>query len=186
MIARLATLLVLAAAALGLLACGDEGGEAAAYDRGWIAAMIEHHEGAVAMSELAEKRADSDFVVEFAQNTIRAQTAEIALLRELDARLAAEGAEVDAIGGGDGGHAMTELDELKKADDFDKRFMSDMVVHHDGALAMVEELRERGQDPELAALADRISKVQKEEIRQMEQELGIKPREAVPGNDHGH
>ncbi len=191
---RPGTLLILLCA-LTLLSCGEaprelspEGVEVSSggeYDRAWIAGMIAHHEGAVEMAMVADERAKSKFVRQLSAEIIRTQTAEIEMMREIDARLAAAGHGVGTIGI-DSYEMAHDIEDLRTTDDFDKRFMSMMVPHHDGAIAMADGLKQHGQDEELARLARHIADAQRSEIRQMEQELAIEPHEAPPGDDHDH
>jgi hypothetical protein len=52
------------------------------FDAAFITAMIEHHEGAIEMAELADSRAEHDEINELSQDIIRAQEAEIAQMRD--------------------------------------------------------------------------------------------------------
>jgi hypothetical protein len=52
------------------------------FDAAFITAMIEHHEGAIEMAELADSRAEHDEIKELSQDIIRAQEAEIAQMRD--------------------------------------------------------------------------------------------------------
>jgi uncharacterized protein (DUF305 family) len=49
-----------------------------------------------------------------------------------------------------------------------------MIPHHQGAIDMSEELIKKTKDPELKALAQKIIKDQKAEIKQMEDMLKVK------------
>ncbi|MEO7674241.1 MAG: DUF305 domain-containing protein [Pyrinomonadaceae bacterium] len=73
-----------------------------------------------------------------------------------------------------------QMDALKKAKsaEFDRLFLTGMVQHHKGALAMVEELFNTagaGQDSELFNFATDVDSGQRAEIRIMENMLGEKP-----------
>ena len=51
------------------------------FDAAFISAMIEHHEGAIDMAELAESRAEHDEIKQLSQDIIRAQEGEISQMQ---------------------------------------------------------------------------------------------------------
>lgn len=55
----------------------------------------------------------------------------------------------------------------KTGDDFDKAFLSEMIVHHEGAVAMAEEVLKTSKRPELIKLANDIISAQNKEIEMM-------------------
>jgi uncharacterized protein (DUF305 family) len=55
----------------------------------------------------------------------------------------------------------------KTGDDFDKAFLSEMIVHHQGAIEMARLAQANAKHPELKALADGIIAAQSSEISQM-------------------
>jgi uncharacterized protein (DUF305 family) len=60
--------------------------------------------------------------------------------------------------------------ELGPADSsYDDRFIDMMIPHHQGAIDMARDARDKAQHPELRALADSIIAAQDREIRQMEE-----------------
>jgi uncharacterized protein (DUF305 family) len=52
---------------------------------------------------------------------------------------------------------------------FDAAFIDSMIEHHEGAIAMAEEVKANGERPELLALADAIITAQTAEIAQMQE-----------------
>jgi uncharacterized protein (DUF305 family) len=52
------------------------------FDAAFLSAMIEHHEGAITMAELAETRAEHQQIRQLAQEVIAAQDGEIAQMRQ--------------------------------------------------------------------------------------------------------
>ncbi len=58
--------------------------------------------------------------------------------------------------------------EGKKGDDFDKAFLAEMIVHHEGAVQMAQMLLETSKKPELIKLANDIIAAQKNEITMMQ------------------
>lgn len=61
---------------------------------------------------------------------------------------------------------MAELDG-KTGDEFDQAFLSEMIVHHEGAVVMAEAVLEKSKRPELINLANNIIKAQTDEIQMM-------------------
>jgi uncharacterized protein (DUF305 family) len=60
--------------------------------------------------------------------------------------------------------------ELGPADStYDDRFIDLMIPHHEGAVAMARDAREKAQHPELRAFADSIIAAQEREIRMLEE-----------------
>ena len=141
--------------------------------------MIIHHEGAIAMSELAIERAESPEVVALAERISAAQGPEI---DEMTAWLSAWGEDVspDDHGGMDMGgmdmngmsqeEMMTQLDGLTGAE-FDQAFLEAMIAHHEGAIGMSEQQLAEGQNPDAVALAEKIIADQQAEITEMQEIL---------------
>jgi uncharacterized protein (DUF305 family) len=68
-------------------------------------------------------------------------------------------------------HAMTGMTSGitgKTGDDFDKAFLAEMTVHHNGAVAMAQEVLKTSRRPELITLAQAIIAAQTTEIHQMQ------------------
>jgi len=57
--------------------------------------------------------------------------------------------------------------EGKTGDDFDKAFLTEMIVHHEGAIDMAEALLKNTQRPELVRLGNDIIKAQTGEVGMM-------------------
>lgn len=55
----------------------------------------------------------------------------------------------------------------KTGDDFDKAFLSEMIVHHQGAVDMAREVLAKSKRPELTKLANDIISTQTKEIEMM-------------------
>lgn len=68
-----------------------------------------------------------------------------------------------------GHHAMAEMDLGPKDENFDLRFIDGMILHHQGAIAMAEALKQNSQRPEMQQLAQAIITAQNQEIAQMQQ-----------------
>ena len=138
--------------------------------------MVVHHQGAVAMSDLAATRAGSESVKTLAAQIKAAQAPEIA---EMQGWLAAWSAAPTLSGMGSGmamGSAMpgmmsdAQMSQLTAATGaaFDKLFLQLMIVHHQGALVMAKTEQASGQNPAAEALAASITTSQAGQISQMQ------------------
>ena len=141
-------------------------------DRAIIDAMVPHHQGAVEMAQVAADRSRDPFVRRLAAQIMRSQTAEIATLRREDAELAEAGVERGDLGVP---HHMQGMDmdpqALRTADPVERAFFEQMLPHHEGAIVMARAELERGDDPELRALARTIIADQQREIAAMRERL---------------
>ncbi|MFJ4324083.1 DUF305 domain-containing protein [Streptomyces tricolor] len=145
--------------------------------------MIPHHQQALEMARLADGRAASAEVKDLATRIEKAQDPEI---RTMTGWLKSWGEEVPEAGMDHSGHTgmsgmsgmMSEADmtALEKADgkDFDTRFLTLMIEHHQGAVAMATTEKEKGRHSAAKAVADDIITAQNAEIKEMKQLLGEK------------
>ena len=145
--------------------------------------MIPHHTQAVAMAELAGPRAGSDQVKQLAAAIQAAQQPEIdqmtAMLTGWGAPPPPAGGMAGGVGTDHGSAAMpgmmsdVEMTGLAQASgaDFDRRFLTMMIAHHQGAVEMSATELAQGRSPEAIALARRITDAQRAEIDQMQRLL---------------
>jgi uncharacterized protein (DUF305 family) len=161
----------------------------------FMSAMIGHHAQAIAMAELAPTHGASASVRTLAARIINAQRDEIAIMQQWlrerrqpvpEARPAAthDAAHAPAHGAG---HAapgalmpgmlteaqLRQLDEAR-GDEFDRLFLTYMIQHHRGAVAMVKELfgsHGAGQDETVFKFASDVNVDQTTEIARMERML---------------
>ncbi|MFD5325184.1 DUF305 domain-containing protein [Streptomyces sp. NPDC127092] len=198
---RTALAALVAASALFLAGCGDNGdGSAAASpspttsasvpagehnqaDVDFAQGMIPHHRQAVTMSDMAATRASSSEVKALAAKIKKAQEPEIATM---SAWLTSWGEEVpqgmDGMDGMDHGDASSmpgmmsdqQMDDMRGASGkaFDTMFLTMMIKHHEGAVDMAETEKKEGSYGPAKDLADDIITAQKAEITQMKQMLG--------------
>ncbi len=168
----LATGALITTAALGLSACAApaepaEGSGANMADVMFVQMMIPHHEGAIEMSDvLLEKSGVDPEVIDMAEQIKAAQAPEI---EQMEAWL--DEWEVGMSGmdhGGMGGMSddMEALEEAGGAEAGDL-FLEQMIVHHEGAIDMAEDVLDDGQHPEVRELAESIVSSQADEIEQM-------------------
>jgi uncharacterized protein (DUF305 family) len=70
------------------------------------------------------------------------------------------------------GNAMDDMMEGllgKTGDDFDKAFLSEMIVHHQGAVSMAQAALQNAKHQEIKQMAQNIISAQTSEIQQMQQ-----------------
>lgn len=145
------------------------------YDRNFIANMIAHHEGAVEMAKLALDQAKHEEIKTMANDIITAQTKEIDMMKQWQSDWGYPSTSGDnmmdhsAMGMMDGMTMMEDSLKGKTGDEFDKAFLEQMIVHHQGAINMAAPGATRAQHQEVKDLTKRIIDAQSKEIRQMKQ-----------------
>ena len=144
--------------------------------------MVPHHRQAVEMADLAPSRSSDPRVTMLAAQIAAGQGPEI---DQLVGRLRLWGEPVPAdhpamdhgamdhgaMGGMMSGSDMAELAGLQGAD-FDRKWLSMMIDHHSGAIAMARTELADGADPDSRALATDIVSAQDAEITRMRAILG--------------
>jgi uncharacterized protein (DUF305 family) len=147
-------------------------------DQHFIVMMIPHHDGAIAMADLALTRARRPEIRALAGSIKASQTQENAQMRAW--YRAWFGGSVPAWGGAMGhgggmgmmgmggmGGTGTDIAWLKNAPDFDRAFIEQMIPHHRMGVMMATMAQTGSQHPQLQALQQAMVKVQSEEIEQM-------------------
>ncbi len=151
-------------------------GIASSIDQHFIEQMIPHHDGAIAMANLALEKATRPEIKTLAQAILKAQTAENQEMRawyqDWFGKSVPSGANL-GMGGmmSQGGMHMgstQDIEVLKNASDFDKEFIEQMIPHHQMAIMMARMLESGTGRPEMQQLAKNIIKSQSEEIQQMQ------------------
>lgn len=146
-------------------------------DRHFIEQMIPHHEGAVAMANLALERSKRTEIKTLATAIIEGQTKEIQDMAGWYKDWF--GKDVPKVGTGIMGGGMMsqsgmhmggqeDMTALEDATDFDKAFLEAMIPHHQLALMMVQMLEAGTNRPEMLQLAKNITTSQSKEIQQMQ------------------
>ena len=137
-------------------------------DRAYLEEMIPHHVAAVEMARLALTRAQTPYVQTLAQSIISSQTAEIARMRSMAARLSAAGMKPVSLGLTKAQMGMDhDMSHLVGADPFDVAFVDMMIPHHQGAITMSQVVFSKGVSRDVRRLAEQITNAQQQEIRQM-------------------
>ncbi len=152
-------------------------------DAHFIVMMIPHHEGAIAMAELALQRSRRPEIRALAERIRTSQSQENAQMRRWYRQW--YGSDVPpwpgqgmGMGGGmgmgmRGGMGMgmpgfsTSLDALRTAPDFDRAFLEQMIAHHRMGVMMASHAQWGTVHPELRKLEAAMVRVQSEEIEQM-------------------
>ena len=152
----------------------DPGAADAPYDLQFIDSMIHHHEGALEMSELVLKKSSNEELKKFAQKIIDDQKREIAQMKDWREKWYAgkpPAKNMEMAGMADSMRTMTDgmMNNLEAANgkDFDLLFLELMSGHHDGAVVMATEARQKAEHPEIKTLAGQIIEAQQAEIKKM-------------------
>jgi uncharacterized protein (DUF305 family) len=137
--------------------------------------MIPHHSQAVELATLAESNTTTPAILDLAARIKGAQQPEI---DAMTAWLAAAG----AMEGGHGAHGMSMPGLVSDADmaaleqatgaEFDALFLTHMIQHHDGAIAMANDVLATTANDDVAALGTAIVAGQTAEIAEMYALLG--------------
>ncbi|MDB4135661.1 DUF305 domain-containing protein [Gammaproteobacteria bacterium] len=143
----------------------------------FLQGMIIHHQQAILMSSMADKRTNNETIVDLAKRIDVSQEDEINFMEswlydrgENKKDIPHHNMHMDM--GMAGMATPKQLEDLKntKATDFDRLFLQLMIAHHDGALTMVEELREfsgSAYDPILSEFVSDLVNDQGVEIERM-------------------
>ena len=137
-------------------------------DERFIDAMVPHHQGAIAMGEVALENAEHLELLQLAENVISTQQAEIEELRaikeqefgtsEVPMQMGPE--EMEMMG-------MEDPAELANQRPFDEAFINAMIPHHESAIEMAQIALAESAKPTIRDLAGRIVEDQTREIEQM-------------------
>ncbi len=143
-------------------------------DAMFLAMMIPHHEQAVEMSKLAATNGASPEVQKLASTIAAAQAPEITQMQGLLQAAGALGEIGKHTGHMDGLLSEEQINELRNARgaDFDRLYLEGMIVHHEGAISMAQNVIDSGGNPAVVTLAQTIIDAQTSEISQIKQLLG--------------
>ncbi|MEA5450640.1 DUF305 domain-containing protein [Leptolyngbya sp. CCNP1308] len=158
----------------------DLGPADATYDLRFVDGMIPHHEGALVMAEAALENSQRPEIRQLAEEIITAQQVEIAQMQDWRAAWYPDAPVEPMMYHAEMKHDMAMSEEMISAmrmdmdlggadEEFDLRFINAMIPHHEGAVAMAEDLKGKSSRPELLTLADEIITSQQAEIDQMTQ-----------------
>ena len=138
-------------------------------DTAFAMGMVKHHEQAIAMAEtILAKEGIDPRVTELAQNIKAAQGPEINLMNDW---IANWDVATDDMSDMDHGMAMSDEDMTALDDaaglDASKLFLTQMTVHHEGAIEMAQTEIDAGEDADALTLAQKIIDAQTGEIENM-------------------
>jgi uncharacterized protein (DUF305 family) len=170
-----AAVLLLATACSGLTKdATDAGSPHNESDVSFAEMMVPHHQQAVEMATLAETRAESQDVKDLATAIKAAQDPEIQVMQGWLKSWKEDGMShemsPDEMPGMVDSKTMGELGKATGAE-FDRQFLTAMIAHHEGAIAMAESEKSDGVHKGSLRLADAIIKTQNAEIKQMQKLL---------------
>ncbi len=148
---------------------------ASTIDKHFIEQMIPHHDGAIAMANLALEKAKQPEIKALAQAIVSAQESENQQMKSwYKDWFGKEVPKGSAMMGGmmsQGGMHMggsEDVDALRNATDFDKVFIEQMIPHHQMAIMMANMLASGTNRPEMQQLAKNIISSQSKEIQKMQ------------------
>lgn len=188
-------LLMVAALAIGIAACGEDESSGPAgngTDRAFVDEMVPHHRSAVEMAEVAQERSKRSEIQQLAHAIIATQNEEIDRMQAVDEALADAGVAPGELGMP--AHEMgmdTDVGVLEDAKPFDREFIDAMIPHHQGAIRMARVELETGENRELKQMAQAIIDAQSKEIDQMNTWRvdwfgSLSPAGGVPTDDGEH
>jgi uncharacterized protein (DUF305 family) len=153
---------MVAAAFIMLAGCGASSASAA--DKTFVADMTPHHALGVRLADMALAKADDVRVREFGFTMGRYQQAEFDQLSSMAASWKAT-----ASGHAHGMLTPAEEDALAALQGraFDKAWLEQMIIHHEGAVAMATSEVATGSDTKAKAIAGNVATVQAKEITKM-------------------
>jgi uncharacterized protein (DUF305 family) len=163
-----------------------------AADAAFIADMTAHHEGAIEMAGIAQKRAEHPETRQLANDIGAAQEGEISVMKTIRDDMHDMGEHGDGQVGMSNSEVGMDMDPamLNDAEPFDRAFIDMMVPRHQGAIAMAKRLLKDGEQPALRAMARNIIAAQSTEIAQMREWrkawYGVAEGPDDPMGDHGH
>jgi uncharacterized protein (DUF305 family) len=149
-------------------------------DQHFIEQMIPHHDGAIAMANLASSKATHPEIKTLAKAIIVAQEKEIQDMQSWYKNwFSRDVKEQNTYSGGMMGGGMMsgsgmhmggqeDLQTLENAKDFDKAFIEGMIPHHQLAIMMAQMLKSGTSRVEMLTLANNIIESQSKEITEMQ------------------
>ena len=183
-------LIVLPAGAVVLAACGGSGSGmgnmpsmnqgttatpgmagmgSATYDQNFIDMMVAHHQAAIDMAKIAQRKGEHTELKRLAADIVSAQDGEIAQMKAWRKQwYGSDQIATSTAGGMSGmGGMNVDLGQLEHAQPFDKAFIDNMTPHHESAIQMAKDAQTKAQHQEIKDLAGQIIAAQQKEIDQM-------------------
>ena len=138
-------------------------------DERFIDALVPHHQGAIAMAEVALKNAQHEEIKDLSRNIVSTQQAEIEELKSIkqeefgtsNVPMGMSQEQIRGMG------MMMDSQELARSEPFDRAFIDAMIPHHQSAIEMAKVAYEKSENPRIKKLAENIVSAQQAEIEQM-------------------
>jgi uncharacterized protein (DUF305 family) len=132
--------------------------------------MIVHHQSAIDMAKLVPSHTKRPELNTLAADIIKAQTNEITDMKQWLKQWYNEQSLTDTMSVPGMMEMMGSMDTLKNAKDadFDKKFTTMMIQHHQQAINMAKLIPEKTQRSELVTLEQNIVTTQSQEVQQMQ------------------
>lgn len=171
MVAFGAAIVAVVAVVLVINSSGDDSASARDMDGAFVTQMVPHHDSAIEMANIAERRAQHPEIANLADNIVSSQGDEISEMNQIHTRLF--GSPIDKRSQGDLGMDASmmgmdmDIGALATAKSFDREFIDQMIPHHQGAIRMAWIELNDGADPQTQELANNIIAAQSAEINQM-------------------
>jgi len=140
-------------------------------DKAFIDAMVPHHQGAIAMAEVALKNAEHEEIIQLSRNIVSSQQAEIEDLKSIkQEEFGTSNVPMEMIPKQMRGMGMMmDPQQLANQKPFDEAFIDAMIPHHRSAIEMAQVALENSDNPKIKELAQNIIGAQQREIEQMKQ-----------------
>ena len=138
-------------------------------DRRFIDAMVPHHQGAIAMAQVALKNAAHEEIKKLSRNIASTQQAEIEELKSIkveefgtsEVPMEMNSKQMRGMG------MMMDPQALADENPFDEAFIDAMIPHHRSAIEMAKVANQESENPRIKELAGSIVTAQQGEIEQM-------------------
>ena len=134
-----------------------------AFDEKFLSLMTEHHAGAVDMAQYTKDDAKHQELRTLSRAIISDQNSEISQMRSWAKQWGYSFSEPDQ-------KVVTAMSQTlggKSGDDLDKQFITDMSIHHNGAIEMAQLALTNAKHQELKDFANRIIAAQTKEVSDM-------------------
>ena len=120
-------------------------------DRAFIDAMVPHHQGAIAMAEVALKNAEHEEIKDLSRNIVSTQQSEIEELKSIKkVEFGTSNVPMEMSSGQMRGMGMMmNPQRLTKQEPFDEAFIDAMIPRHHSAIEMAKVANENSDIPEI-------------------------------------
>lgn len=139
----------------------------------WVKQMIEHHRGAIAMSEIVLAQSPTPEVLAMAKDTIAKQGKEIENLTGLLSKSPADPASLEPFR--QANTSMHEAMMAAKGADVSETYLRKMLAHHRGAVALSDAVLANGAAGRVRTAAQKTKTDQEKEIAMIEAMLAGEP-----------